>query len=154
MIIAKPQATQEILEAGESYMTLFQTEFGSVYLIAEKPILVCEFTTEYVPIDNFQEVFLKMSEFVQQYNIKKIIFDKRMLTTFHQPSMEWYFITWKKDMLDLGLKTHRKILPNSAPWFKKAVEAGHQSIKRNNPNNIIDQLDIAYRGNIKDAINN
>jgi hypothetical protein len=55
-------------------------------------------------------------------------------------------------MLELGLKTHRKILPNSAPWFKKAVEAGHQSIKRNNPNNIIDQLDIAYRDSIGEAI--
>jgi hypothetical protein len=152
MITNKPKATQEILEAGESYMTLFQTEFGNVYLIANKPILVCEFVTEYVPIDNFQEVFLKMSEFVKQYAIKKIIFDKRVLTTFHQPSMEWYFIVWKKEMLELGLKTHRKILPDGAPWFKKAVEAGHQSIKRNNPNNIINQLDIAYRDDMATAI--
>lgn len=152
MTTNKPKASEELTKAGEKFETLFETEFGNVFRIEGKPILVCEFTAEYVPIDNFQEIFLSMSDFVKEFNIKKIIFDKRALTSFHQPSMQWYFIIWKKDMFELGLKTHRKILPNNAPWFNKAVEAGHQSIKRNNPNNIIDKLDIAYRDDIADAI--
>jgi NAD(P)-dependent dehydrogenase (short-subunit alcohol dehydrogenase family) len=32
--------------------------------------------------------------------------------------MEWYFIYWKKEMLEYGVKTHRKILP-SEKWFEK-----------------------------------
>ncbi|EIM74502.1 hypothetical protein A3SI_15940 [Nitritalea halalkaliphila LW7] len=65
--------------------------------------------------------------------------------------MEWYFLHWKKDMLVYGLQQHRKILPREK-WFEKMVQIAKAQIMAQNPDNIIDQLDIAYCDSIEEAI--
>jgi hypothetical protein len=65
--------------------------------------------------------------------------------------MEWYFIHWKKEMLGYGVKTHRKILPEEK-WFEKMVQIAKAQILTQYPDNIIDQLDIAYCDTLEVAI--
>jgi len=153
MSTVKVTIETELKAINEPFETVFSNEYGNVFLLENKNILVCEFTEEYVPIEEFKQIFLSMSGFIEEYKINKIIFDKRALTTFHQPSMEWYFIVWKKELYEsFGLRVHRKLLPQGVIWFKRAVEAGHAQIKKKHPANIIDKLDIGYRHTVKEAI--
>ena len=116
-----------------------------------RKILICELLSDYVPIEDFKEVFTEIGELVKAGDFTKFIFDKRALRAFHQPTMEWYFIHWKKEMLGYGVKTHRKILP-AEKWFEKMVQIAKAQILTQYPDNIIDQLDIAYCDTIEEAV--
>jgi hypothetical protein len=113
---------------------------------------VVEATSNYIPIEEFKEIFNSIEILVKSKNITKLIFDKRKLTVFHQPSMEWYFVDWKEKMFDLGLRTHRKILPNDE-IFKQSVRIGREKIKATHPNGKFTLMDIQYAESIEDAIN-
>jgi hypothetical protein len=65
--------------------------------------------------------------------------------------MEWYFVEWKEKMFDLGLKTHRKILPKD-PVFRHSVKVGREKIKNNFPNGKFNEMDIQYAEDIDQAI--
>lgn len=142
----------ELLKGKYEFTPMFESEYAKVYLVNDTSILICEALKDYIPIEDFKHVFNSMAPIVQEHNINKFIFDKRNLRIFHQPSMEWYFITWKKEMLGLGLTVHRKILPTGLPWFEQAVKAGRMQITQDHPNNIIDKLDIQYRNDVASAI--
>jgi hypothetical protein len=122
-----------------------------VWTNREKKIIICELLADYVPIEDFKIAFGHIGEIVKNGVFEKFIFDKRALRAFHQPTMEWYFIYWKKEMLEYGVKTHRKILP-SEKWFEKMVQIAKNQILQTYPDNIIDQLDIKYCDTIDEAI--
>jgi hypothetical protein len=67
--------------------------------------------------------------------------------------MEWYFLDWKKEVYQHGIKTHRKILPDEN-WFVKMVMIAKKDIVANNPGNVIDKLDIKYCDTLEEAILN
>lgn len=113
--------------------------------------LILEATTSYIPIEQFKEIFNAISVIVKEKKISKLIFDKRKLTVFHQPSMEWYFVEWKEKMFDLGLKTHRKILPQD-DVFRQSVRIGREKIKSTFPNGKYTQMDIQYAETLEEAI--
>ncbi len=129
----------------------FDTRFAKVYSLEAEKIVICELKAEYVPITHFKDTFLKISDLVRLGHNEKFIFDKRALRAFHQPSMEWYYLVWKRDMLDYGLRKHRKILPNEA-WFQKSVMIAKEQIHNEYPDNVIGQLDIRYCDTIEEAI--
>ncbi len=112
---------------------------------------VVEALSTYIPMDQFKEIFNFIGELVKKEKITKLIFDKRKLSVFHQPSMEWYFVEWKEKMFDLGLKTHRKILPNDEV-FKQSVKIGREKINKTYPNGKFNQMDIVYSESIEQAI--
>ena len=116
-----------------------------------KEVMIVEATTTYIPIEEFKAIFNYISESATQETVTKLIFDKRKLTVFHQPSMEWYFVEWKEKMFDLGLKTHRKILPQDE-IFKQSVKIGREKIKSIFPNGKSLLMDIQYAETIEDAI--
>lgn len=130
---------------------VFEEKHTRVLVNAELKIVICELLADYIPIEDFKEAFFQIGEIVKAGDYEKFIFDKRSLRAFHQPTMEWYFIYWKKDMLAYGLKTHRKILP-AEKWFEKMVQIAKDQIVQNYPDNIIDQLDIKYCDSIEEAI--
>ena len=114
--------------------------------------LIIEALNSYIPIEEFKSTFEKATDLIKTYNVEKVIFDKRPLRTFHQPSMEWYFITWKTQMFEqYGIRKHVKLLPD-LPWFKKAVEAGKAEIFEKYPANKLDQLAIHYKEGIQEAL--
>ncbi|WP_194976905.1 hypothetical protein [Aquiflexum lacus] len=134
-----------------NFELIFEIRYARVYANQKKGIIICELLTDYIPIDDFKEVFAEISKIVESGNYEKFIFDKRSLRAFHQPSMEWYFLNWKNKMLELGLSKHRKILPEEK-WFEKMVMIAKEQIMKNNPDNIIHLLDIKYCNSIEEAI--
>ena len=129
----------------------FEEKYARVLINPDKGIVICELLADYIPIEDFKETFNQIGEIVKAGKYEKFIFDNRSLRAFHQPTMEWYFIHWKKDMLAYGVKTHRKILPDEK-WFEKMVQIAKNQILETYPDNIIDQLDIKYCDTIEEAI--
>ena len=129
----------------------FEEKYARVLINPDKGIVICELLADYIPIEDFKETFNQIGEKVKAGKYEKFIFDKRSLRAFHQPTMEWYFIHWKKDMLAYVVKTHRKILPDEK-WFEKMVQIAKNQILETYPDNIIDQLDIKYCDTIEEAI--
>ena len=136
-------------------LTLFKAmKHAKIMLVENKPeIVVLEATTGYIPIGQFKEIFGVITSLVKEKNITKLIFDKRTLKVFHQPSMEWYFVTWKEEVYDLGLQTHRKILPEDA-IFRHSVKIGREKIKAEHPNGKYTLMSIEYAETIDEAIEN
>lgn len=136
-------------------LTLFKAmKHAKIMLVENKPeIVVLEATSGYIPIGQFKEIFGAITTLVKERNITKLIFDKRNLKVFHQPSMEWYFITWKEEMYDLGLQTHRKILPIDA-IFRHSVKIGREKIKAQHPDGKYTLMSIEYAETIDEAIDN
>ncbi len=134
------------------YDEVVKKDYGIVFALPEQHILICELFNEYTPIEEFKEIFRATVPIIEKLQTTKFIFDKQNLRVFHQPSMEWYFIEWKKEIYAKGLSAHRKILPQSEPAFALAVEAGRAKILKEFPDTIIDKLDIQYSTNIADAI--
>jgi len=134
-----------------NFELMFEIKYARVYANQEKGIIICELLTDYIPIEDFKEVFHQITKIVEKGKYEKFIFDKRSLRAFHQPSMEWYFLHWKNKMLELGLDKHRKILPEEK-WFEKMVMIAKEQIMKNNPDNIIHLLDIKYCNSIEEAI--
>lgn len=135
----------------EGFEKKFQSRWATVYANDQKGVVVCVLNSDYVPIEFFKETFNQISEIIAAGTYYKFVFDKRALRTFHQPSMEWYFIHWKKDMLAHGLKEHRKLLPE-IEWFKKAVFIARDQLIEQYPANIIEQLNIKYCDTIEEAV--
>ena len=114
-------------------------------------VMIVEATTSYIPIEEFKAIFNYIGDSITKQPVTKLIFDKRKLTVFHQPSMEWYFVEWKEKMFDLGLKVHRKILPTDIV-FKQSVKIGRDRIKQIFPNGKYNEMDIQYADSIEEAI--
>lgn len=117
----------------------------------QKDVCIITATANYIPINEFKEIFDYIGTLVEVENIRKLIFDKRSLTVFHQPSMEWYFVEWKEKMYDMGLKTHRKILPEDE-IFRTSVKIGRQKIEANYPEGKYLLMDIQYADSVEEAI--
>lgn len=134
-----------------SFKDVFCTRFSKVSCDADAGIIICELRAEYVPIEYFKDTFYRIGELVNAGFNNKLIFDKRSLKAFHQPSMEWYFVSWKKAMYEKGLVTYRKLLPQEA-WFRKSEMYAREQIMKDYPDNIIDKLDIKYCETLKEAL--
>lgn len=145
-------ATQVLPTLSYNYQTVIEKDYGKVFLLQNEKILICELTQEYVPIEDFRTIFSETVPIIEKYKIEKFIFDKQNLRVFHQPSMEWYFVTWKQQIYEKGLSIHRKILPHDQPAFNLAVEAGRAKIMSEYKNTIIHLLDIQYKNTIIEAI--
>ncbi|MBI1288964.1 MAG: hypothetical protein GC178_15460 [Flavobacteriales bacterium] len=104
----------------------------------------------YIPMDEFMSGFNKATEMIKDEGLKNLIFDKRALRAFHQPSMEWYFVQWKPKVRDLGLKNHFKILPEE-DWFRSCVEAGKNEIRQRYPENLLSGITITYTETVAEA---
>lgn len=126
---------------------------ASIYVDKENKTAVVQATDTYIPIEEFQKIFEKVGELVKNGDIEKLVFDKRALRVFHQPSMEWYFTTWKTDMINYGLRKHRKLLPDDE-IFRDSVKIGREKIFRENPHLDFSQLDISYNESLKEALKN
>lgn len=134
-----------------NFKLMYDVRDARVYADHKKGMIICELLTEYIPIEDFKEIFREISIIVENGKFEKFIFDKRSLRAFHQPTMEWYFLHWKNKMLEFGLSKHRKILPHEK-WFEKMVMIAKDQIIKNNPDNIIHLLDIKYCDSIEEAI--
>ncbi len=135
----------------QDFELAFEQKYARVLVNPKQKTIICELLSDYVPIDDFKAIFHEIGTVVQEGDFEKFIFDKRSLRAFHQPTMEWYFVHWKKEMLHYGIRKHRKILP-AEKWFEKMVQIAKGQILKDYPENIISQLDIQYCDSIEEAI--
>jgi hypothetical protein len=125
---------------------------GTIYTVKNSPqIAVVEATANYIPLDPFKEIFNYIGDLTKAKGITKLIFDKRKLSVFHQPSMEWYFTEWKEKTFDLGLKIHRKILPVD-DIFRQSVRIGRDKINKAYPTKKFNLMDIQYFETVEEAV--
>jgi len=138
----------------ESKMNLEKSfNHADVFTVSGTRTAVVQATGDYITIDEFKNVFNYIGKLVMDKQIDKLVFDKRKLNVFHQPSMEWYFVEWKEEMFNLGLKKHRKILPNDSV-FRQSVKIGRENIDKTYPNGKFHEMDIQYFEDLDEAINN
>lgn len=130
----------------------FKNQYAELYT-DDKETLIAKATDAYIPIEHFKELFNEVGRLTKEKGYKKLIFDKRNLQVFHQPSMVWYFVEWKEEMYDLGLTIHRKILPKD-PVFRECVKLGREKIYAENPKGKFHQMDIQYSVDLDDALEN
>lgn len=125
---------------------------ANIQRVSDQPsIMIVEATASYIPIEEFKAIFNYIGGSIAKQPVAKLIFDKRKLTVFHQPSMEWYFVEWKEKMFDAGLRTHRKILPHDEV-FKQSVKIGRDKIRQIFPDGKYTQMDIQYAETLEEAI--
>lgn len=141
----------DLIYKGYVFNLEYKGLFSSLYYNKELKMSICFAEEEYIPIDSFKEMFLHISEMINNVEIKHLIFDKQKLRTFHQPSMEWYFAVWKPTMKIKGLTNHYKILPK-LDWFEKAVEAGKYEIFQKFSKEILTGITVSYVNSIDEAI--
>lgn len=127
------------------------TKHAKIAYIDGSNVAIIEALSNYIPIEDFKKIFEKAGELVKEKKIEKLVFDKRKLTVFHQPSMEWYFIEWKEEMYRFGLTKHRKLLPQDKV-FRESVRIGREKIKEENPQLSVSKMDIQYKESLKEAI--
>ena len=140
------------MEVRDSYQLVQAFDYADVYLLKDQPVLVIEATSTYIPVDEFKKIFIKATTVVQEHEIRKVIFDKRALEVFHQPSMEWYFTAWKEEVLNHGMNIHRKLLPNDFA-FRQSVKIGRMRISEKYPDLRTDEMDIQYAESLEEAVN-
>ena len=116
-----------------------------------QPTLLVTATAAYIPFDQFKNIFTEIGNLVRELGIIKLIFDKRQLAVFHQPSMEWYFVEWKSKMFELGLTRHIKILPIDEV-FRQSVKIGRNKINLTYPNGTFHRMEILYAESLEEAI--
>ncbi|MAE84288.1 MAG: hypothetical protein CMB80_16215 [Flammeovirgaceae bacterium] len=133
------------------FVKTYSNEFVDVFTNQSIGIIGCVITSDYVPIRYFIETFKEISILARSNQYTKFIFDKRNLRTFHQPSMEWYFLDWKTEMVEYGLTKHRKLLPE-LDWFVKAVQIARDPLLKKMPHSVINRLDIRYCDSLDQAI--
>lgn len=133
-----------------SSQVILQNEYCEVTFFAEHLSIVATAKKPFIPEREFKSLFMSIAEFLKEHQAKKLIFDKRNLRTFHQPSMEWYHVHWKPLVAALGLTKHRKILPEDK-LFRKSVEIGREKIKKDHPNFDFDALDIVYVESVEEG---
>lgn len=135
-------------------LRIADTKTATLYYAADKQAALIVTHAEYIPMEAFRELFENVTSLLQQKPVQKLVFDKRSMKVFHQPSMEWYYNTWKTKMLtSFGLRNHHKLLPNDA-LFRKSVEIGRTKIlKQAAEGSALTQLNIRYFEELEEALN-
>ena len=137
--------------SGFEFILIYRSDFATVFYNADLALALCSAEAEYIPIDNFREIFLAVSGLIEKYPMRHFLFDKRSLRTFHQPSMEWYFSTWKPMISKQGLNSHYKILPD-LEWFVQAVNAGKHEIFKAHGIDFMEGINVTYMDSVEDVI--
>ena len=133
-----------------------QDRWGQIYVskLTNPATFICRILTPYVPEEDFKKLVMQATFIAQKTGCDRFVFDKRLLKTFHQPSMEWYYVHWKPLMFnEFQLKKHRKLFMMEE-WWLKCIEVGRNEIYRKHPHNICHTLDIKVAKDLEDALNN
>ncbi len=130
---------------------LASSEYADILQVNEEPILIVQAKTPFIPLSEFKNLFEEVGQWVTKLSITKLIFDKRSLKVFHQPSMQWYCTEWKEKMADQGLSVYRKLLPEDT-LFRHSVQVGRDAILRKFPHGKYRKLDIQYVEDLAEAI--
>lgn len=141
-----------LLATKEEIVNIKEFKHARISTVENQPsALLITATRPYIPFEHFKSIFNELGEYVREGHINKLIFDKRQLTVFHQPSMEWYFTVWKEQMFDLGLTQHIKLLPTDEV-FRQSVKIGRAKIDDLYPKAKFHKMNILYAESLEQAL--
>lgn len=129
----------------------YLSKYATLSVIKSRRIAVCTVLAAFIPKAEFEKLLNEAGEIIKQEELTKFIIDKRKLTAFHQPSMEWYHLVWKEEMYRYGLQSHRKLLPDDK-LFELNVINGRKKIMREHPEFDFGKYDIVYCKTLEEAI--
>jgi hypothetical protein len=132
-------------------ITHYSGKYATVSFIRSGNTAICTTHAAYIPMAEFEKVLTITGELIRREKLSKFIFDKRSLSAFHQPSMEWYHLVWKKEMYQYGLRSHRKLLPDDK-LFERHVLNGRKKIMTEHPDFDFDRYDIIYCQSMEEAL--
>ena len=136
----------------ERFSERFSNEWGTMYVCNDSNVIICSILQSYTPIDDFMSLLRQQAMLIETYGCEKFIFDKRAIRGFHQPTMEWYYLTWKVEMYQkYGLMTHRKLFTDEE-WFLQCIKAGRAAIKKKDPGSIVHTFDIKVCKTLQEAV--
>lgn len=135
----------------QGFELVFCNKYAFISIHREKGMIACVLLEEYIPIDRFKYVFNELALHIKNGQFKRFVFDKRSLRTFHQPTMEWYFLDWKEEVFQHGITQHYKILPE-LDWFVTAVEVAREPLIQKLSDRDFAKLDIRYCNSLEEAI--
>lgn len=136
----------------ERFTKRYSDEYGRIYTSNESNTLLCELLQPYTPMDDFMKLLKQQMTVIDMYGCDKLILDQRATRGFHQPTMEWHYLTWKVEAYKkYGLTKHRLIFTDEL-WFRKCIEAAREEIRVKDPGSIVHTLDIKICDTLKDAI--
>ncbi len=137
----------------EGLLKIADAKVASLYYAAHQQAVVIVTKVEYISMDQFRELFSSVTSLIHIKRVQKLIFDKRSMKVFHQPSMEWYYTDWKTKMLaNYGLRNHYKLLPNDM-LFRKSVDIGRAKIQNAAPEgSLLKELNIRYFETLEEAL--
>ncbi|WP_250630546.1 hypothetical protein [Rhodoflexus caldus] len=130
---------------------LADNKYAQVVAHTDISTVVCTLKTDYVPMKDFQDIFVQIGDYIKANPMQKMILDKRNLKVFHQASMVWYHVEWKQEMKQYGLVAYRKLLPDDA-FFRKAVEIARKNILKEHPEFRFEDFDIRYCETMDEAL--
>ena len=136
----------------KDFQMAFNNEYGAIFLNRAESALVLKLKKRFVPFEDFKKLVELTSPYFLSGVYEVFIFDKSDLRAFHQPSMEWYYLEWKKEMYEEAhLDKHIKIWPTER-WFQVVIEAGRNKIREAHPDHISNKLVIHYVDNQEEAL--
>jgi hypothetical protein len=124
---------------------------SKVEVLEDEKIIIVTSTSNYIPEKQFKEIFNSILDLVKEKSYEKLIFDKRKMSVFHQPSMEWYYLEWKPEALKYGLRLHRKILPDNMV-FNNSVQLCKKMLDEQYPDAKYHSIDLEYKNTLEHAI--
>lgn len=131
------------------YISLAEAD---IYYQPQYAVALVQTKANFIPMKSFQLLFNQVKELAAEQTVARVLFDKRSLTIFHQPSMEWYYLQWKDYMIkEYSLLEHGKILPKD-DLFRQSVKQAREKIFSNNPLHGISRIDLLYFESLAEAL--
>jgi hypothetical protein len=129
----------------------YQGKYATVTFLPANETAIFRIHGAFIPMTDYQAALDKLSELVQQDKVQKLVVDAPKLVAYHQPSVEWSFVNWKKRMEPHGLRQYRYVLPDSGE-YRRSLQDGLRKIGREHPDTGIDRLDLAYCRTLDEAV--
>lgn len=140
------------VQAAPPLEEFYRGRYATVSFMPANETAIVSIHGAFIPMTDYQQTLEKLGELVRQEKVQKLIVDARQLLAYHQPSVEWSFLNWKRQMHEHGLNRYRYIL-SSTGEYRKNLENGLQKIRREHPEpTVLDQMDLAYCQSLEEAV--
>ncbi len=130
----------------------YRSRYATVSFMPANETAIVSIHGAFIPMTDYQQTLEKLGELVRQEKVHKLIVDAQQLVAYHQPSVEWSFLNWKREMRNHGLTSYRYVLPNGGE-YRKNLENGIRKIRRDHPNmEVLDRMDLTYCHSLEEAV--
>ncbi len=140
------------VQAAPPLEEFYRSRFATVSFMPATETAIVSIHGAFIPMTDYQQTLEKLGELVKQEKVQKLIVDARQLLAYHQPSLEWSFLNWKREMQRHGLMRYRYVLANTGD-YRRNMENGILKMRREHPETeLLDRMDLAYCRSVEEAV--